>query len=243
MVLIGKKRANASRWAAIIHNEKSMITSNFIHRTFRIKCGNSVGTGFTIDIANRQSLITAKHVIQSFGSTAELEIFGNEAWSSVPANLVAHHPDVDISVIAPSQPLSPPNLPLTASSAGLTYGQDVYFLGFPYGVLSQVIFSEWGHPLPLVKKAVFSSFAGNVYLLDGHNNPGFSGSPVIFSQDGGPPTHVGAVISGYRFSPEPVFLNESATTYTYRENTGIIFSYKIELALELIRANPIGAIV
>jgi S1-C subfamily serine protease len=220
-----------------------MITSNFIHRTFRIKCGNSVGTGFTIDIDNKQYLITAKHVVQSFESPAGLEVFGNEVWLPIPAKLVAHHPEADISVIAPSQPLSPPNLPITASSNGIAYGQDVYFLGFPYGVLSQVIFGESGHPLPLVKKAVLSSFAGNVYLLDGHNNPGFSGAPVIFNQMGGPPTHVGAVISGYRFSPEPVFLNESATTFTFRENTGIIISYKIELALELIKGNPIGAVV
>jgi S1-C subfamily serine protease len=221
-----------------------MITANFIHRTFRIKSGNSVGTGFTMDVDNKQYLVTAKHVVQAFGSTAGLEIFGDKKWLPVPATLVAHCPgDVDISILSPAQPLSPPNLPITASSDGLTYGQDVYFLGFPYGVLSQVIFGEAGHPLPLVKKAVFSSFAGNIYLLDGHNNPGFSGSPVIFSQGGGPPTRVGAVISGYRFSPEPVFLEQAATTLTYRENTGIIISYKIELALELIRANPIGAVV
>ena len=202
-----------------------MITSNFIHRTFRIKCGNSVGTGFTIDIDNKQYLVTAKHVVQAFGPAVELEIFENETWSSIPAKLVAHHPgDVDISVLAPAKPLSPSNLPIIASSEGLIYGQDVFFLGFPYGVLSQVIFGKSGYPLPLVKKATFSSLAGNIYLLDGHNNPGFSGSPVIFSQGNGPPTHVGGIISGYRFSQEPVFLDKTATTYTYRENTGIIIS-------------------
>jgi hypothetical protein len=224
--------------------EGSMITANFIHRTFRIKCGNSVGTGFTIDVDNKQYLVTAKHVVKGFGSAVGLEVFGNEIWSPVPATLVAHYSgDVDISVLAPVKPLSPPDLPITASSDGMMYGQDVYFLGFPYGVLSQVIFGDDGNPLPLVKKAVFSSFAGNAYLLDGHNNPGFSGAPVIFSRNEGPPTCVGAVISGYRFSPEPVFFDEAATTITYRENTGIIISYKIELALDLIRGNPIGAVL
>jgi hypothetical protein len=119
----------------------------------------------------------------------------------------------------------------------------VYFLGFPYGVLSGVIFGDAGHPLPLVKRALFSSFAGEAYLLDGHNNPGFSGGPVVFGRGGDIPNCVGAVVSSYRFSPEPVFLDRSETALTYRYNTGIIVSYKIETALALIRSNPIGPAV
>lgn len=218
-----------------------MITANFIHRTFRIKCGRSVGTGFTVDVDGKQYLITARHVVESFGPTTGLEVFGNGVWAGVPARLVAHGSDgVDVSVLAPVAAMSPPGLPVVASSDGVAYGQDVYFLGFPYGVLSQVIFGDAGHPLPLAKKAVLSSFAGEVYLLDGHNNPGFSGGPVVFGRDGTIPNSVAAVVSGYRFSPEPVFLDQAETALTYRENTGIIISYKIEAALGMIRANPIG---
>ncbi|NUO79834.1 trypsin-like peptidase domain-containing protein [candidate division KSB1 bacterium] len=221
-----------------------MITANFIHRTFRIKCGNSIGTGFTVDVDGKQYLVTAKHVIKDFGTTAGLEVFGNAVWSPVPAKLVGHcDENVDISILAPTKPISPPNLPVTASSEGLVYGQDLYFLGFPYGVLSRVIFNGAGYPLPLVKRAILSSFAGNVYLLDGHNNPGFSGGPVLFGQRGKLPNCVAAVISGYRSSPKPVFQDEEKTPLVFHENTGIIISYKIELALELIRANPIGPII
>lgn len=219
-----------------------MITANFVHRTFRIKCGTSVGTGFTVDVDAKQYLVTARHVVQDLGSTAGLEVFGNGAWAQVPTKLVAHGPgDIDVSVLAPKLPLSPPNLPIIASSDGAVYGQDVYFLGFPYGVLSNVIFGDAGHPLPLVKKAVLSSFAGDVYLLDGHNNPGFSGGPMVFGAGGTVPNSVGAVISGYRFNPEPVLLDNAETLLTYRYNTGIVISYKIETALQMIWDNPIGA--
>jgi S1-C subfamily serine protease len=221
-----------------------MITANFIHRTFRIKCGDSVGTGFTVDVDGKQYLVTAKHVVQAFGTSAQLEVFGNGAWFIVPATLVAHGAEgLDVSVLAPTASMSPPNLPVMASSDGLTYGQDVYFLGFPYGVLSRIIFGDTGHPLPLVKKALFSTFAGDIYLLDGHNNPGFSGGPVVFARSGGIPTSIAAVVSGYRFSPEPVFFAEAETDLFFRENTGIIITYKIETAIALIRSNPIGAFV
>jgi S1-C subfamily serine protease len=201
-----------------------------------------VGTGFTVDVDGKQYLVTAKHVVQSFGPDAGLEVFGNGAWASVPAVLVAHgRGEIDVSVIAPTETISPADLPIDASSAGVIYGQDVYFLGFPYGVLSQVILGEAGHPLPLVKKAILSSFAGDVYLLDGHNNPGFSGGPVVFGAVGAMPNRVAAIVSGYRFSPEPVFIDNIETALKYRYNTGIIISYKIETALEMIQGNPIGA--
>lgn len=223
-----------------------MITSNFIHRIFRIKCDGIVGTGFTVDVDGKQYLVTARHVVQNFGSAADLEVFGNGAWMSVPAVLVAHGcSEIDVSVIAPKEKMSPANLHIDASSNGAVYGQDVYFLGFPYGVLSQVVFGETGYPLPLVKKAIISSFAGDILLLDGHNNPGFSGGPVIFGAVGGMPNSVAAIVSGYRSTYEPVFkdnteTNLKQTDLKYQYNTGIIISYKVETALKMIRGNPIG---
>ena len=222
-----------------------VITANFIHRTFRIKCGQSVGTGFAVDVDGRQYLVTAKHVVENFAPPAvPLEVFGNQTWSIVPTRLVGHGgPDIDVSVLAPAAPISPPGLPVVVSSDGCAYGQDVFFLGFPYGVMSGVIFGQSGHPMPLVKKAVLSCFAGPVYLLDGHNNPGFSGGPVVFGRDGALPNAIAGVVSGYRSAPEPVLLNQTDTGLIYRSNTGIIVTYKIETALELMHANPVGAVV
>ncbi len=39
----------------------------------------------------------------------------------------------DICVLAPKEKLSPP-CPFPSSSPGIAYGQDVFFLGFPYGM-------------------------------------------------------------------------------------------------------------
>lgn len=219
-----------------------MITANFIQRTFRIKCGSSVGTGFTIDVDGKQYLITAKHVVEGFGTTTPIEVFGSGVWTVVDANLVAHGDNnCDVTVIAPMAVMSPPNIPVVPSSAGLTYGQDVYFLGFPYGVMSRVIIGSAGYPLPLVKKAILSAFAGDKCLLDGHNNPGFSGGPVLFGQNGGVPQNIAAIVSGYRFEKESVRQDGDETDLTFRYNTGIMITYRIDIALGMIQANPIGA--
>ena len=79
-------------------------------------------------------------------------------------------------------------------------------------------------------------------LLDGHNNPGFSGGPVIFSPYGQlQDVRVAGVISGYKFAWDKVFIQDTETDLAVKYNTGIIIAYSIEYAVELIRANPIGA--
>lgn len=217
-----------------------MITANFVHRTFRIRVGDSLGTAFTVDVDGRQYLVTARHVLAGANPT-EMGIFGNNQWQPCGVQLVGHAPgQIDISVLAPAVRLTPPNLPVTVSSDGMAYGQELRFLGFPYHFLGNVIFTDAGYPLPFAKRATVSCFDGNVYLLDGHNNPGFSGGPVVFSPVGGIVTNVAAVISGYKFVQEPVFQGQDETELSIKYNTGIIVSYKIENAVALIRANPIG---
>lgn len=97
--------------------------------------------------------------------------------------MVGHSQHSDISVISiPS--LKNGSVNVIAESANIFYGQDIYFLGFPYGLQSDVGELNSNLPMPLVKKGIVSSFLfenpRKVLLLDGHNNPGFSGGPVIY---------------------------------------------------------------
>ena len=216
-----------------------MITSNIIHRTYRIKCGESVGTAFAIDVDNRQYLVTAKHVVEGT-SPSFLELYRSGHWESVPCTAVGHAAQEDVSVFSLDSAIVPSGLPMLNGSGGIVYGQDVYFLGFPYGVLSNVVLGNEGYPCPLVKRAILSAFMGQMLLLDGHNNPGFSGGPVVFGNPGQRPNRFGGVISGYRFDPQPVYLNDQESAFTTRANTGIIISYSVDVALMLIEANPIG---
>jgi hypothetical protein len=99
-----------------------------------------------------------------------------------------------------------------------------------------------------------------VHVLDGINNKGFSGGPVLWNT--GPNQSVFAVISGYHTEPLKVLpasivgdarvsavpppptlpgQNSAAESDQIVEaNSGFILAYDIDPAIKAIRANPIG---
>lgn len=224
-----------------------MITSNVTERVLHLKYGNGTGTCFCIDYENKQYIVTAKHVISSLIDNDVVEIYFNNEWSKFSVKLIGHHNIADISVFKIDKILS--KLKLEPTSEGIIYGQDTYFLGFPYKIQDdKSSINNRNFPLPLVKKAILSGMisdeTGKYLLLDGINNPGFSGGPVIFNR----PNEIGnfkvaGIISGYRFSNEPVYNNGEETVLSVKVNTGIIIAYNISYAIDLIKLNPIGTII
>lgn len=224
----------------------AVITNNVIHRTFRIKHGESYGTCFAIDVDGKQYLITAKHIVEGIsGSDTTVEIFFERRWDTHAVRFVGTTPgEADVAVLAPSWRLSPEH-PLPPKSDGIAFGQDVYFLGFPYNMFADIGEMNRNFPMPFVKKATVSSWSRDEHgvlrwFLDGHNNPGFSGGPVVWTEPLRNNYNVAGVISGYRYSDEPIYDGDAPTTLAYRYNTGIIIAYDIEHALDLIRRNPAG---
>lgn len=222
-----------------------MITNNVIQRTFHIRIGHSIGTCFTIDVDGRQYLVTARHVVSTIIGTQQVSIYHDTQWKDINVTLVGHcSGEIDISVLTTDIRLSP-NFQLPPTMGGIVYGQDVYFLGFPYGMTGEIGQMNRDFPLPFVKKAIVSCFhttPANVQLLflDGHNNPGFSGGPVIFKEPNNNEFKVAGVISGYRYNEEPIYQGAHELPLAYRYNTGIIISYGIKHAVDLINSNPIG---
>ncbi|ODA31964.1 hypothetical protein A6X21_22105 [Planctopirus hydrillae] len=217
--------------------------------TYRIACEDRSGTCFTIDVDGRQYIVTAKHVVGRTEGKIDLRVHYCQDLQELSCRIVGvTNDDVDIAVLATSMLLSPP-LELTPTTSDLLLSQDVYFLGFPYGWHAEVGPLNREFPLPLVKKACVSMLdlrtgGPRLMLLDGHNNPGFSGGPVVFAPINTlGATRVAGVVSGYRYDWQNVYKGEEETEFRYKYNTGVIVAYSIEYAIELIRANPIGAVV
>lgn len=221
-----------------------LVTSNALQRTFAIRFGETHGTAFTIDLANRQYVVTARHVVEGIMPGTELHFLNAGKWLPLPMNVVGHGAgQIDVSVLAAPLKVSP-TLPLNPTAEGLSVSDNVYFLGFPYGMHTDVKELNANFPVPFVKRATVSSMTtieggGFVHFLDGYNNPGFSGGPVVFMTSGDNPQVV-SVISGFRFAQEPVFKDGQPTDLTYRYNTGIIIAYDILHVRDLIESNPIG---
>lgn len=139
-------------------------------------------------------------------------------------------------------------------------GGDCEFLGFPYGGGWRANFangaSVW---YPYIKHCTVSASLENtkIWVLDGINNEGFSGGPVLSGT--GNQQNVFAVISGYRTEPaEVVHQNpivppgpgtapkpkapkpHNDQNEVVMVNSGFIIAYGVNAAVDAIRKKPIG---
>lgn len=220
-----------------------MPQSEVLCRTLRISYNTSSGSAFTIEVNGIQYIITAKHLFKSdrYPATAQITILEQKKY--MPYNVEIKYPSkssIDIAVIKliPYQLLTP-TFENEFSSNGIIIGQDLYFLGFPYDY-DDLLCDLPGetHPMPFIKKACLSSiiFPNGKLLLDGHNNPGFSGGPVCFKPQGSKSYNIAGVIASYRFDRQVVFdKDENETDMFVKENTGIINAYDIKYAVEIAR--------
>jgi len=214
------------------------------------KYGDGMGTCFTLDFEGRQYLVTAKHVVKGISGSDRIEVFYANDWHTLAVTLVGEaRNEADITVLTTDLQLSPAH-PLPPVSLGDFFlSQDVYFVGFPYGLFTEVGDTNRNFPLPFVKKGIVSSWFTDEhgvkqFFLDGHNNPGFSGGPVVLPRFG---TYedfkVMAVVSAYRFENLPIYAGDTPTALAYRHNTGIVVAYDIKHATDVIQSNPIGFVL
>lgn len=252
----------------------AQVTSNVINRVFLVKGPAEAGTAFTIEVDGRQYLVTAKHVVDGMKQDDSIQIRKDDQWSAVPVKVLRCNDPVDIAVLIPSSQLSK-SFPLETTSAGVFFGGDTFFLGFPYAKTTEFKLAG-GYPMPLIKRATLSGMnplvpdKGVIIVLDGYNNPGFSGSPVVFrdSTKSGLTFKVAGVVVSFLPEAAPVLETEEVTqtqitdkdkqesrileyhqkfyrvtqetSQFVRLNTGIAFAHDIKFAVDLIRQHPIG---
>ena len=233
-----------------------MITTNVSSRTFFVKFGSSTGTAFTVEHDSKQYLVTARHVIEGIKSGDAIDVFHDRQWKRLVVQVVGiGEEESDIAVLAAPLQVSP-TWPLEASAGGMMLGQQVYFLGFPFGWDGGGEHITNGYPMPFVKSGVLSAIiAGNpnkIYL-DAHVNEGFSGGPIVF-MPGGQPQGKGVdfKLAGVVVNfPTPVirpvvnsdgeqFLDQNNNPIGIRENPGFVVAINVRHAIELIDQNPIG---
>ena len=219
-----------------------MITNNVIQRVFHISVGDNHGTAFALDHLEKQYLVTARHVLGN-SALESISIFHGDRWKQMPVNIVGiGDGDGDIAVLAPCSQLAP-TLPLEATTKGIIVGQRVYFLGFPLGMMGRADKINNNFPIPLVKSGVLSGLRGTPLwelLVDGHNNPGFSGGPLVFSPPGEHEFRVAGVITAYPLAFLPIYDVQGRQIGSIPENSGIVIGHSIQFAIDLIDKNPIG---
>lgn len=98
-------------------------------------------------------------------------------------------------------------------------------------------------PLPSVKSDVLSGLSempsGDIWI-DGHNNPGFSGGPLVFRENETGDFKVAGVISAYKLNYLAIYDSTGSQIGAIPENSGIVVASRINSALDVIEENPIG---
>lgn len=214
-----------------------MVPLECVKRVVRVNGADDFASGFTIDRHGSQWLITAAHVVADHTSdTIDLETVDGTV--TVRARRVAPPPDAtadittaDIAVFQLEEPVTE-NTSVDATGGGAVISQDVYFLGYPHGL-------QLHHGRPrsaFIKKAILSAqveapSGAVVWYLDGLNNPGFSGGPVVFQDARTSRWNIGAVVSGHYIEHAPANDGSDATV---SRNSGIIVTYRVDPALLII---------
>jgi S1-C subfamily serine protease len=226
-------------------------TSNVIFRVLRLRTGAGISSAFTIEVDGRQYLITARHALKGFGAAGEVELWLGGRWSRVRGRAIYPVKEsVDIAALDLGKPVTV-TFPFEPTSAGLTLGQQVYFLGYPYGLGTA---GPAGTPpgfgeIPFVKSGIISAIddrdpGASILYLDGQNNPGFSGGPIVFWHAESGRFRVAGVVEGYRNEALPVLKKKDLDKpgapayqdlYT-RANSGIVVGYDIRHIVDAIRA-------
>lgn len=226
-----------------------MITSNVIQRTLFIEFKKKAASSFTVDYRDKQLLVTVRHLFVADksavpypftvenGDKIKFNVFHDNRWKEIEAFVHFHeNMDIDIAVIQIPILLSPKH-PLPLDSSGLAIGQDVFFLGFPFQLKGDSADINNMFPFPFVKKASFSALQKGqreeiIFYFDGHNNPGFSGGPIVFKMQNSNEFKICGVVRGY--VPQKGEMSTPFGKASYTENSGIILSYNIKHCKEII---------
>ena len=223
-----------------------------LRQTFQIRTPAGGGTAFTVEVNERQYIVTAQHMVGSVAPKVIEMRSSASGWRAVPVSVVAVvEPPVDVAVLVTNFLLgSRSRVPVGIGTVG--FGQPVRFLGYPFGLDFTPVPGVRAEPLPFIKAGILSALrpippeAGLLELyVDAAGNPGFSGGPLVVPQfstrEGETFTwHIaGVVTSGVT---HPVSLkNTTGTVVGYVDaDAGILRATSIDVVRRLIKANPTG---
>jgi len=220
------------------------VPGEILQRTKLIKGPIEEGTAFSIDYLGKLYLVTARHVVAGLPiGKAVLQVWLSDKWEDmkIVKTLFPASADVDIAVLETEQRVAQPfSIAVPRQDEGVTLGQQVWFLGYPFGDVALTTRFSDQQILPFIKRGTMSAIDSSktnavVLYIDGFNNRGFSGGPIIFWSFSKHTYRILGVVHGYRNDrAEEVLLNGQKIDSNILYNSGILIGYDIKHAIEAI---------
>lgn len=219
------------------------VPGEILQRTLFIRTGTQQGTGFFMDYRGKLYIITARHLVAGLTENkATIQVRQSGKWLDIHTTrtLFPSSNDVDIAVFETDEKLSQPfAITPPGGAAGVTMGQQVWFLGYPWGIGSKFINDR---EAPFIKRGTMSAIdASNpnaiVLYIDGFNNPGFSGGPIVYWDFTDHQYRILGVVKGYKTDTAKVLVKGEHVDTQLLVNSGILIGYSIQHALQAIESN------
>jgi S1-C subfamily serine protease len=128
------------------------VPTEILQRALLIKVGNSTGTAFIIDHNGKVYIVTARHVAAALPHIkAIFQLWRSNKWEDVQTvrTIFPSSASVDIAIFETEEKIARPfQVALSGADEGPTMGQQVWFLGYPFGdtaMTSRAIVGECGH--------------------------------------------------------------------------------------------------
>lgn len=214
--------------------------------TFKIMTNEGTGTSFLVSDSVNSYIITAKHMFgkATNGQKVDFSIDTGNGFLNFTGQVYIDSVNfVDVAVIKPNKFSAQEGISLKYPDVGL--GMEGYFIGFPFNFQSSDIGRLLGgFPLALVKRCSLSGIKVErgitMYLMDGQNNPGFSGGPVFLPMSNSI-TNVSSgllgIISGYY--PQYDSAKTSKEKFEYAENSGIMLVFGMDVIKRILSENSL----
>jgi S1-C subfamily serine protease len=205
---------------------KDLITKEVLEAVYQIVIGQGTGTAFEISINSEFYLITAAHCI----TDKNISIIHDNKVKNLDYLWKKKHQHADIAVIKLKNKIHGSISLENSDGKAYSVSEKIFFLGFPYRLSGSGAEINHGFDLPFIKAGIISAFNKNNenFYIDAHNNPGFSGGPVIQIDKNNKPKVIG-IINGFIPENKPIGF----------ENTGICIATQIRLAIEIIEESKI----
>ena len=209
-----------------------MITTNAIQRVFRIYHKGKTASSYTIEKDNQQYLVSASHVFDEH-TVNEISIYHANQWKKLPVKVVFNSWEYGDTIVFKLPHDISPRHPVSFGPAGVFLGSWSYFFGFPLGLMTRSGKINNDFPLPFVKAALVSSIGAAPHevteiFLDGHNNRGFSGGPVVWYQPNkSKDVSIIGTVSGYMIE-NPIASATQEEVDLIEINSGIIRAYWVK---------------
>ncbi len=216
-----------------------MITANIIQRVFRISHKGRTASAYTIEKNENQYLISASHVFEGSPEIPSVAIYQDGKWKDIHIQTVYNSRDVGDTIVFKLPYDISPRHKISLGTEKITLGTWAYFLGFPFGITNPDKGINNNFPIPFIKAGLISGLNFEregliTVFLDGHNNKGFSGGPVVWiNPQNREEIQIIGTVSSY-LTESPIHTQTLDGIKDYGTNAGIIETFWIKNILNLI---------